>query len=200
MGAANDLTIRQGSTFALTVKYGQPHLAVKAITDITKSGQAVVTAISHGIPLNWPVWVVGVGGMSKINHRADELHVQSAAYYAYYVSTDVVRLDLDTTRYGSYTSGGELLYNPPVDLTSYTARMHIRESITDTTVLSSLTTENGGITLGGVSGSIALSIPAVDTAAFTFDCAVYDLEVIDPAGIVTLVMYGAVELLKEVTR
>lgn len=195
-----DITIKQGSTFSLTLKYGQPQFAVKAITGVTKSGQAVVTATGHGLTVDWPVWVVGVAGMDQLNHTSDELRDACAAYYAYYVDGNSLRLDVDTTRFGAYTSGGEVLYHPPVDLTGFTARMQIRETIESTTVLHSLTTENGGITLGGAAGTIALTISATDTAAFTFDTAVYDLEIISAGGVVTEIASGAVLMNNEVTR
>ena len=200
MSTPFNITVKQGATFSLTLKYGQPQFAVKAITGITKSGQAVVTATGHGLTIDWPVWIVGVAGMDQINHRPEELKQACAAYYAYYVDANSLRLDLDTTRMGTYTSGGEVLYHPPVNLTGYTARMQIRETIESTTTLHTLTTENGGITLGGAAGTIALTISATDTAAFTFDSAVYDLEVISGAGVVTEVLRGAVYLNDEVTR
>lgn len=195
-----DISIKQGSTFQLTLKYGQPQFAVKAITGVTKSGQAVVTATGHGLTVDWPVWVVGVAGMDQLNHTSDELRDACAAYYAYYVDANSLRLDVDTTRFNAYTSGGEVLYHPPVNLTGFTARMQIRETVESTTVLHSLTTENGGITLGGAAGTIALTISASDTAAFTFDTAVYDLEVVSGGGVVTEIASGAVLMNNEVTR
>lgn len=200
MSTAYDIEIKQGATFSLTLKYGQPQFAVKAITGITKSGQAVVTAASHGLTVDWPVWVVGVAGMDQINHTSAELRDACQAYYAYYVDGNSLRLDVDTTRFGTYTSGGEVLYHPPVNLTGFTARMQIRETVESTTVIKSLTTENGGIALGGATGVITLTITATDTAALTFDSAVYDLEVVSGGGVVTQVAYGNVTLVDEVTR
>jgi hypothetical protein len=199
MSSTHDITIRQGSTFALVLKYSYPHLVSKTITAITKTGQAVITAASHGIPLNWQVWVAGVAGMAKINHRPEDIQESLDPYYAYYVDADTMRLNLDTSRFSAYTSGGELLYHPPVDLTGYTARMHIREDIEDVTPVHTMTTEDGGITLGDAAGTITLAIPATDTAAFDFDRAVYDLEIVSD-GAVTAVISGEISLLREVTR
>lgn len=199
MSTAYDITIKQGSTFSLTLKYGQPQFTVKAITGVTKSGQAVVTAPTHGLTIDWPVWVVGVNGMDQLNHKSDELRDACAAYYAYYVDGNSLRLDVDTTRFGVYTSGGEVLYHPPVNLTGFTARMQIRETIESTTTLVSLT-EASGITLGGAAGTIGITITATATALLDFDSAVYDLEVVSAGGIVTPVAYGNVYLNDEVTR
>ena len=199
MSTAYDITIKQGSTFSLTLKYGQPQFTVKAITGVTKSGQAVVTAPTHGLTVDWPVWVVGVNGMDQLNHKSDELRDACAAYYAYYVDGNSLRLDVDTTRFGAYTSGGEVLYHPPVDLTGFTARMQIRETIESTTTLVSLT-EASGITLGGTAGTIGITIAATAPALLDFASAVYDLEVVSAGGIVTPVAYGNVYLNDEVTR
>ncbi len=88
-----------------------------------------------------------------------------------------------------------------VDLTGCTARMQIREAIDSTTAACTLTTENGGITLGGVAGTIDILIAALATAAFAFDKGVYDLEIIMSDGItVHRLVGGAVTVSPEVTR
>lgn len=88
----------------------------------------------------------------------------------------------------------------PVDITGYSARMQIRRKLTSTTAEHSATTENDGITLGQTAGTIAVEIPAEDTAAFEFTKGVYDLELVDPQGVVTRLVQGGVEVSKEVTR
>ena len=87
-----------------------------------------------------------------------------------------------------------------IDLTGYTARMHVRESVDADTAFITLTTENGGITLGGAAGSITLSISAATTAALTQTSGIYDLEMISGGGVVTRLLQGAVIISKEVTR
>lgn len=195
-----DFTIQQGSTFNPQLKYSQPQFVVKPITAITKSGQAAVTATGHGLTIDWPVWIVGVVGMEQINHRSEMLNLANKAYFGYFVDANTIRLNVDATRFNAYVSGGELLYHPPVDLTGYTARMQIRATLEDATVLVSLTTENGGITLGATAGTIALLITAAATTLLTFSNAVYDLEIISAGGIVTRLLSGNIILSKEVTR
>jgi hypothetical protein len=65
--------------------------------------------------------------------------------------------------------------------------------------LCSLTTENGRISIVGASGQITLSLLASVTVALTFTEAVYDLEIISPAGVVERVIEGNVKLSREVT-
>ena len=88
----------------------------------------------------------------------------------------------------------------PVDLTGCTARMQIRNIITSTEVLLDLTTDNGGIVLGGVEGTIQRIISATETSAIAWKVGVYDLEIYYPDGRVKRFMEGSVTVSPEVTR
>ncbi len=90
----------------------------------------------------------------------------------------------------------------PVDLTGYTARMDIREDIDDITPRITLNTENGGLTLGGVTGTIDLYISSSATTLFDWESGVYDIEMIAPGagGDVRRLIGGAVVVSPEVTR
>ena len=87
----------------------------------------------------------------------------------------------------------------PIDLTGYTARMKIKNARTDTSALEELTTENGGITLGGAAGTIALLFTATATAAMTWTSGVYDLELVSSGGVVTRLLQGTATVSPEVT-
>jgi FlaG/FlaF family flagellin (archaellin) len=88
----------------------------------------------------------------------------------------------------------------PIDLSGYTARMQVRQKYSDPDALLTLTTENGGISLGGVTGTIDVTSSATDTAELTTKCGVYDLELQNAAGIVTRLIEGNVTITPEVTR
>jgi hypothetical protein len=87
-----------------------------------------------------------------------------------------------------------------VDLTGYTARMQARTDVDTPAFLFELTTENGGITLGGALGTIALYLSDTATSALSFDAGVFDLELKAPGGDVTRFLAGTVTLSPEVTR
>ncbi len=87
-----------------------------------------------------------------------------------------------------------------IDITGYTARMQIRSSVSDATVLASLTTENGGIILGGALGTIDLFISHTATTAYAWTKAVYDIELINLSTEVTRIVEGTVKNTLEVTR
>lgn len=89
----------------------------------------------------------------------------------------------------------------PVDLTGYTARMMVRTSVGSDDPFITLTTENGGITLGGVTGSIALYMSATDTEMLTEILGCYDLELVAPSGgDTTRFLQGIITISREVTR
>lgn len=194
-----DLDIRKGSTFARSLFYASPVLAVKPITGITNSGQAVVTAAAHGLAVDWWVWVLGAKGIDRINNLPGELKVLDKAYRAYRVGADTLRLDLDTTRFGAYTSGGEVLYLPPVDLSGWTARMELKTPDDEGTILQTLTTENGGITLTA-NGEIKLLIASADTTLYVPETeGTWDIELVDPSGVVIPLIGGNFVISDEVT-
>jgi hypothetical protein len=87
----------------------------------------------------------------------------------------------------------------PYDLTDHTARMQVRRTIDSSTVLVSLTTENGRITIDETDGKITLSMSDEVTSTIT-SSGVYDLEIIDGAGNVSRVIEGLFTLSQEVTR
>jgi hypothetical protein len=87
----------------------------------------------------------------------------------------------------------------PVDLTTYTARMQVREKYTSANAIFNLTTENGGITLGGLDGTIDLEISSSATAGAVAKEYVYDLELVS-SSVVTRLIEGKFIVTPEVTR
>lgn len=85
------------------------------------------------------------------------------------------------------------------DLTDFTARMQVRRTIESSTVIVSLTTENGGIDIVGEDGKIIIFMNPVQTSALT-SSGVYDLEIISDDGVVSRVVQGTFTLSQEVTR
>ena len=87
----------------------------------------------------------------------------------------------------------------PVDLTSYTARMQVREKYSSPTKILDLTTENGGIFLGGDEGTILINVDTTETENIVAKCYVYDLELIS-SSTVTRLIEGQFMVTPEVTR
>lgn len=186
--------VYQGSTFSEVLRWESSKKIYKTITGITNAAPCVVTSTSHGIPDGWRIKITNVAGMTDIN-SSDTYHVATVT------GSDSVEINsINSVGYKSYTSGGIIEYNEPVDLAGYTARMQIREKLDSSTVIKELTTENSGITVSNTGKYIQIDITATDTAAFTFSSAVYSLELISSGGKVTQLANGTLTLVKEVTR
>lgn len=96
----------------------------------------------------------------------------------------------------TWLSGGT-----PIDLTSYTARMQVRETFDSTGSIFSITSGTG-ITLGGTAGTIYLEASASTTAGWDGTPNkqyIYDLE-LENAGVVTRLVEGTFTVNPEVTR
>jgi hypothetical protein len=88
----------------------------------------------------------------------------------------------------------------PYNITGYTARMHVRTTVTSTGIILVLTTQNGRIALGGAAGTVTLTVAAADTAVLAAGRYVYDLELVSSAGVVSRLVEGAFVVRPEVTR
>lgn len=86
-----------------------------------------------------------------------------------------------------------------IDLSGYTARMQLRRNIDDASAIIELTTSNGRIALGGVAGTVTLTIAASDTAALSPVEGVYDLELVT-GDTVEKLLAGTFTIQREVTR
>lgn len=88
-----------------------------------------------------------------------------------------------------------------VNLTGCTARMQIRKSVNDSIILDSLTTQNGRIIIhDAANGRFKVTIPADVSTAYTFNSAMYDLELVFLDGTVIRVIEGCINAAPEVTK
>lgn len=83
------------------------------------------------------------------------------------------------------------------DYDSSTARMQVRPTVESSTIIISLTTENGRITLAD--NKITLSITADDTTLLVQGTYKYDLEIVTGSDVVRLIQ-GDFKVSPEVTR
>ena len=87
----------------------------------------------------------------------------------------------------------------PVNLSGYTARMHVRTT-PSAPLAADLSTENGRITLGGVAGTVALNLPQTVTSGFAPRRHVYDLWLYSADGTATRLVDGGIEVSASVTH
>lgn len=194
------LEICKGATYLNVLRWESATCVFRTITGITKAAPPVISATGHGVPDGWRVAVTNVLGMTQIN-AADNPPKTNQYVKSQLITADTLSLKcVDASGFGTYTSGGILRYNLPVDLAGYTARMQVRASQSDAVILLELTTANGGIVIDNILKTITITITATATAAFTFTGGVYDLEMVAPGGVVTRLLEGSVVIGEEVTR
>jgi hypothetical protein len=84
---------------------------IVAITGITQAANGVMTIAAHGIPsdvTNTKILVRGVSGMTEVNEQD---------FYCSYDGVNTVKLNVDTTGYTAYTSGGwAFIYRDDIDI------------------------------------------------------------------------------------
>lgn len=117
--------------------------------------------------------------------------------------TEPVKENLTIFRGGTYKKRFTFLYtdDSPVDVTGWSARMHIREDWDSPAKVLELTSENGKIEITPLLGVFDIEIPSADTEDLTIDAGVYDLEAVAPAEAeVVKLAYGKVKVMPEATR
>jgi hypothetical protein len=88
----------------------------------------------------------------------------------------------------------------PFNLANYSARMQVRRTISSSTTMISLDTDDNGIEITSEEdGEITITMTDAQTAALTSD-GVYDLEIISTDDFVTRILQGEFRLSLEVTR
>lgn len=185
--------VYQGSTFKEILRWESSTKVYKPITGISQSAPCIITCPNHGILPGWRFRITNVKGMKEIN-SSDVYHIATED-----TSDTIIINALNTVDYSAYTSSGIVEYNEPIDISSYTARMQIREKIDSTDYIYELTTENNSIILDSASGTITIIIDSDITTDFTFNSAVYSMELVNNYEVIPFIN-GTLTLVKEVTR
>jgi len=193
------LDVRQGSTFTFIFRWETLPIVYKPITAIVKQAPARITCTAHGLVTGWRAAVVSVLGMTQIN--AEDSPPRDSQYHPVTViDVNTVEINaINAAEFSPYVSGGYLQYNTPVDLTSYEARMKVKDRVGGTQLLLLDSTTNNRIAVNAATKTITLTLTAVETAAITFTKGVYDLELVSPTGVVTPIAEGAFTVSKEIT-
>jgi hypothetical protein len=190
-----DLSINQGETYSKAINWYGGGKVCKTIEGLTPGCPTTITITGHGLPSvsDTPIFIKHVKGATRANTKNDKPAL------ATYIDANSFYADVDTVQQTYTANTGIITYFAPKDLTGYTARMHIREELDDTTTIVELVSPTD-ISISSNDAKITVSIADTVTANFDFDEAVYDLELIDVSGNVTRLIEGKVELCKEVTR
>ena len=185
------MKIIKGSTYKDVLRWGSSKRKYVPITAIQNSAPCVITCPGHGIPDGWGFQVESVKGMKEL---------RALSLVAEVVDADtIIAVNTNSLEFSTYVSGGVISYNEPVDLTGYSARMHIRESFPGP-IVASLTSDDGSIVIDSANFTISRELSATISAAFQFKRGVYDLELYNSEGYVIKLDSGKVEIVDEVTR
>ena len=210
MSDTKDLTIQQGKTFSMPVRWENGDLVVrKPITAISlEFGAPRLTVASHGLQAGWRTYVTRCQGMKPINAadippRGNDYHPATVIDATTVELNDIDPVDANGKEWSAYTDSGFLNWNAPVDLTGYTARMKIKDKVGGTVLASTdvLDAPKNVLTIAIDSAlkTITLSIAATDTDDFAWKTGVYDLEMVSATGAVTAILSGKVSVTREIT-
>lgn len=138
MPAIQPIDVVIGVTYQKVLRWEVGPIVYKPITGVTKSAPVSITAAAHGIPDGWRVVVVGVRGMAELN--ASSTPPKCGAYrQATVVDANTIELNqVNSEHFNTYTSGGVLQYNTPMDMTGYTPQLHVTASRTSPTLVEDL--------------------------------------------------------------
>ena len=200
MADYKELQIVQGKTFAYTIQWETEEIAYVPIATVTNTAPVEIeTATPHNLPDGWNVAVTNCLGMTQINAEANNIKGKDYRPCKKMTATRISINAINAKGFKAHTANtGVLQYNVPQSLTGYTARCQFKDKVGGT-VLKSLTTENGGITIDTTKSTITLVITAADTAAMNWKSGVFELEMVSSTGVVDALIYGKVTVAKEVT-
>lgn len=208
MSITKDLTIRQGKTFTIVVRWEIEPIVRKAISGISlASGAPRPNVVGHGCPSGWRAAVTRVKGMTQIN--AKNTPPKDDDYYPVTV-IDVDHIEFNTItpvddngrEWPAWAEGGFIEYFTPADLSGVTGRFYIKDRVGGTVIASSEVANAPknivSVAVNNTNKTIAVTIAATDTDDLSFKNAVYELEMESTSGVVTTLLEGKVALVKEV--
>ena len=110
--------------------------------------------------------------------------------------------DIDIILYQGKTINFEVIWGgaTPINVTGFSARMQARQAASATAILAEFSNANSRISVGGVNGKFTVSMSAADSALLKPAVGIYDFEIVDASGNVSLVMSGKFQIEAEVTR
>lgn len=188
-----NLKVYQGSTHKEVLRWESGEKVYIPITLINNSAPIQITAPNHKLTNGWRVKITNVSGMTDINNT-------STYYPVSVIDSDNIEINsINAIGFKTYTSGGVLEYNNPMNLTGYSARMQIRSKVSDDAVILELTSANNEIIIDDINNTITMVLSATQTAAFTFQTAVYSMELVNGVEVIPF-LTGSISLVQEVTR
>lgn len=177
------LNLIRGATYRDTRRFMQPRREYRDISAIAPSAPLRLTVPGHQLLGDWLVWVAGVSGFPDLNRVPG----RQLAHRAEVIDADTLEIN-SLSGIGLSPAGGQLIYQPPVDLSGATARLVIREREDGGNELLSLATGHG--ISAGAPGTLVVELDAEDTTAISWTAGWYHLDVTFPDGSVSRFFRG----------
>ena len=196
-----NLQMRKGQTESIPLRISESTLVYKPITGIEKSAPVSITATGHGAKDGWLGAVMNVVGMREINAENNP-PAEGEFRPMTVVDANTVQFNsVNAAGFRAYTSGGQLVYRAPLDLSAYsTGRMTIKDQVGGTAIIS-LTTANGRIEIDPSTHTLWIKLSDEDSSAITAERGVFDIELETSSGEVKAICSAdsEVQFLPEVT-
>lgn len=141
------------NTFEIMSQYSKP------VSGATKASPCVVTAVAHGFSTGDEVGFLSVGGMTNLNGNG---------YTITKIDADSFSIGVDSSAYGTYTSGGDVALN--TDGSAFTAYVSDGTARQATTAISGLSHLEGH-TVDILGNGAVQSSKVVSSGAITLDTA-----------------------------
>lgn len=169
-----DLYLQQGKTQPLVLRCETVPIVYKTISAIQKSAPVRMTLNNTTGLLDG--WRVAVTGVKDIDTEANK--VKDKDYHAVTLidATTIEINDINAVGFKTYTSGGVLQFNTPLDLAGYDARLEIRNKKNGDTVLYTMTVTNKLIAIDNALKTVTLYFDAVPFSNLTWKKGYYELE------------------------
>jgi hypothetical protein len=173
MAVVYNVVINQGADWYINYFYKQP----AAITNIVGNGTTVTFTADNGLT---PGQVVSIDGVIPSQFNLQDVVVATATSTQFTVTNGIA--------------------TAPYNITGFSAAMQLRSLPESPDAVLTLTTNNGGITITGATGEIAVHATAAQTGNINEGPYVYDLEITSNNNIVTRVAQGQAIVSAQVTR
>ena len=207
-----DLVIPQGKTWSEVLRWGQPVHTFKAFNAtgaIVQLAPLQIKITGHGMTDGWSFRLTNVAGMTQLNDRDYVCKKIDADIFEVHEligeGADAYVRELNAAGYSAYTGGGYLEYALPMDLTGMTMRWQGRKSFDSADppefdYSTTLTANGSGIVLDNTAKTVTLQTAFADTALWTFDSLVHEIEATDAAGNKPPFVAGRLTVEREVVR
>jgi hypothetical protein len=187
------LNVEQGTDFDHTLQWYGNGKFIAPIENVEVGYPTILTVTAHLFSAlsPTPVIISGVEGCPHLNSTDTSIALATR------VTDDIFTVQLSTVNNDWISGTGEITYWKPVDLTDgWTGVCNIRKNWYSSAILHTISTTAGTMTLGA-DGSVRLQISNIDTAAFTFTGAVYDID-LTKLGIISRVFKGPISLHRDI--